>query len=209
MKVKITFMEELLGTLPNTEEVYLEFIGAKAPDAAKIEDEVAALGVDEVAIKGTTVFPRTVDGIPFLYDYQVKGFFKDACSMLARLTGKDENGKKKKAVNESGKLTSYKKIIDGLIFVEPREIVLHIVGEMGKCERPLRAQTAQGERIALASSEALPARTWLECEIICLNPNHEVVVREWLNYGAYRGIGQWRNSGKGRFSWEELSEKDM
>ena len=40
--------------------------------------------------------------------------------MLARLTGKDpETGKKKKAVNESGKLTAYKKVSDGLIFVQP------------------------------------------------------------------------------------------
>ncbi len=203
MRIKVTFIEELLGTLPNTEEVYREFIGAKAPDAASIEEEVAALGADEVAIKGTTVFPRAPDGTPFLYDYQIKGFFKDACSMLARLTGKDEHGKKAKAVNESGKLTAYKKVIDGLIFVKPREILLHANMETGKCERPLRAQTAQGERIALASSESLPAGTWFECEIICLNPAHENAVREWLDYGEYRGVGQWRNSGKGRFLWEE------
>ena len=31
-------------------------------------------------------------------------------------------------------------------------------------------------------------------------------VREWLDYGRLNGIGQWRNSGKGRFVWEELSD---
>lgn len=204
MKVKITFCEEILGTLPNTEEVFREFIGAKSPEAMSIEDEVAALGADEVAEKGSTVFPRTNGGVPFLYDYQLKGFFKDACSMLARLTGKDDKGKKLKAVNESGKLTAHKKIIDGLIFVKPREIELHFDGEIGKCERPLRAQTAQGERIALASSESIPAGAWFECEIVCLNPEHEKAAREWLDYGELRGIGQWRNSGKGRFVWEEI-----
>ena len=30
------------------------------------------------------------------------------------------------------------------------------------------------------------------------------VCREWLDYGRVRGIGQWRNSGKGRFTWEEI-----
>lgn len=29
-------------------------------------------------------------------------------------------------------------------------------------------------------------------------------VREWLDYGMLRGLGQWRNSGKGRFTWEEI-----
>lgn len=38
--------------------------------------------------------------------------------MLGRIGGKTETGKKK-AVNESGKLTAYKKVIDGLIFVSP------------------------------------------------------------------------------------------
>lgn len=31
---------------------------------------------------------------------------------------------------------------------------------------------------------------------------HEKAVLEWLEYGQLRGIGQWRNSGKGRFSYE-------
>ena len=29
---------------------------------------------------------------------------------------------------------------------------------------------------------------------------------ELLDYGAMRGIGQWRNSGKGRFVWEEIKD---
>lgn len=41
-------------------------------------------------------------------------------------------------MNESGKLTAYKKIIDGLIFVGPRQIPLTLSGEMTECQRPLR-----------------------------------------------------------------------
>lgn len=40
--------------------------------------------------------------------------------------------------------------------------------------------------------------------ILCLDDAHEKAVREWLDYGALRGIGQWRNSSKGRFKWEEV-----
>ena len=205
LRVKLTFMDDILGTLPSNEDVYRDFIGSKAPDASTVEDEVESLGVDAVVEKGTTVFPRTADGLPFLYDYQVKGFFKDACSMLSRVAVKDPVTKKKKACNESSKLTAYKKVIDGLIFVEPREIVLQTDKPVSLCQRPLRAQTAQGERVALSSSESISAGATAEFTVRCLSDDHEAAVREWLDYGYLRGIGQWRNSGKGRFRWEELT----
>lgn len=111
IKVKLTFVEPVLGTWPSNQNIAREFIASKSPDAATVEDEVAALGADAVADKGMTVFPRNEKGEPVLYDYQVKGFFKDSCGMLSRIGGKTETGKKK-AVNESGKITAYKKVID-------------------------------------------------------------------------------------------------
>jgi hypothetical protein len=33
------------------------------------------------------------------------------------------------------------------------------------------------------------------------------LVEEWLNYGVWRGLGQWRNSGKGKYVWQELDGK--
>ncbi len=203
IKVKLTFTEPVLGTWPSNQNIAREFIASKSPDAATIEDEVAALGADAVADKGMTVFPRNEKGEPVLYDYQVKGFFKDSCGMLGRIGGKSETGKKK-AVNESGKITAYKKVIDGLIFVEPRMIPLKFDGEIGDCQRPLRAQTAQGERVSLANSEEIPAGATCEFEVLCMDDSHEKAVLEWLDYGALRGIGQWRNSGKGRFTYEIL-----
>lgn len=143
LHVKATFIEPVLGTWPANPNVAREFIASKSPDAATIEDEVAALGPDAVADKGMTVFPRDPDGNPIFYDYQIKGMFKDACGMLSRIGGKTETGKKK-AVNESGKLTAYKKVIDGLIFIQPRMIPILTNGEITECQRPLRAQTAQG-----------------------------------------------------------------
>lgn len=205
IKVRLTLIEGLLGTSPINEDLYRDFIGSKAPDAATVEDEVAALGVDAVAEKGMTGFPRDAQGRPFLYDYQIKGFFKDACSMLNRVAGKDpETGKKKAAVNESGKLTAFKKVIDGMIFPAPRQIPVEFDGEIGLCQRPLRAATAMGERTALAASEEIPAGATMTFTVTCLDGAHLAAVREWLDYGALRGLGQWRNSGKGRFTWEEL-----
>ena len=206
--VKLTFTEPILGTAPNNEEIYRNFIASKAPDASSIEDEVAAVGADEVAEKGMTVFPRDQEGKPILWDYQVRGFFKDACGMLNRLTVKETDpntGKAKKTVkNESGKMTAFKKTIDGLIFVEPRMIPLEFDGEIGTCQRPLRAQTMQGERVTLAMSEEVPAGATAEFTVVCLDDGHINAVKEWLDYGRLRGIGQWRNSGKGRFTYEVI-----
>lgn len=183
-------------TSPANENVYRDFIATKAPDASTIEDEVAALGVDGVAQKGMTVFPRLDDGTPFLYDYQIKGFFKDTCGGLRRVKGTKSSG-----------LKAYKQVIDKLIFPEPRTIPILFEGEMGVCQRPLRAQTMQGERVSLASSEEIPAGATIEFDIVMLDDDSEGLVREWLNYGKYSGIGQWRNSGRGRYLWEELDER--
>ena len=192
--VILSFTEELLGTANNDPNVHSEFILANAPDAISRDEEIAAVGVSEVFEKSMTVFPRTCDGLPALFDYQVKGYFKDACSMLARL----KNG------NESSKLKAYKNIVDGLIFVTPRLIPIMLDGEIGSCQRPFRANTPQGERVALVTSESVPIGSTVTFSILLLDPNHEKAVREWLDYGMLRGIGQWRNSGKGRFMWEEL-----
>lgn len=201
LTVKITFTEPVLGTWPANPNIARDYIASNSPDASTIEDEVAALGADAVADKGMTVFPRNPNGEPALYDYQIKGFFKDACGMLSRVGGKTETGKKR-AVNESGKLTAYKKVIDGLIFIEPRMIPIWVNGEVGECQRPLRAQTAQGERVSLANSEEIPAGSTCEFTVLCMDDTHVPAVIEWLEYGQLRGIGQWRNSGKGRFVYE-------
>lgn len=194
MKVRITFTESILGTSPANEDVYRDFIGSKAPDAETMEEEVAAIGADAVVEKGKTIFPKLDDGTPYLYDYQIKGFFKDTCGGLRKISGM-----------LSSKIKAYKKEIDKLIFIEERRIPLIFDGRIGECQRPLRAQTMQGERVSLAISEEVPAGAVIEFTIIMLNDDHEAVVREWLDYGKYSGIGQWRNSGRGKFTWEEVA----
>jgi hypothetical protein len=191
LAVKATFTEEILGTASSDPKIHSEFIASKGPNAMTIEEEVAAIGAEEVEQKAKTIFPKE-DGKPFIYDYQVKGFFKSACSALARVPD-----------TLSSKLKAYKKVIDGTIFVSPRKILFEFNGTIGECQRPLRAQTAQGERIALANSETIPGGSTVTFVITMLDPKIENVVREWLDYGKFSGIGQWRNSGKGRFDWEE------
>lgn len=193
IKVKLTFTEPILVTSPADGDVYRNFIGSKAPDASSVDDEVAALGADAVVEKGMTVFPRMEDGIPFLYDYQIKGFFKDTCGGLRKV---DKTA--------SSKIKAFKKEIDKLIFPEPRCIPIRFDGEIRECQRPLRTSGPTGERTALAISEEIPAGATCEFTVVCLCDDHEKAVVEWPDYGKYSGIGQWRNSGKGRFVWERL-----
>lgn len=196
LTVKVTFDEEILGTASGNPEIHKEYIASNAPDALTMKEEVEAIGTEEVFEKSMTVFPRGKDGRPIVWDYQWKGFFKDAFGSLKKIPD-----------SACGKVKAYKKEIDGLIFVSPRMIPIDFEGEVGVCQRPLRAQTAQGERIALASSETVPAGSSMTFDIQMLVDGHEKAILEALEYGRLRGFGQWRNSGKGRFHYEILDRK--
>lgn len=196
MKVEVTFLEEVLGMSSADPNIHEEFIASKAPDAMSKEEEIEAIGVDGVVEKSKTIFPRDEEGRPCIWDYQIKGFFKDSCGMMRKVTG-----------SVSSKIKAYKKEIDGLIFVNERKIPIIFDGEIGSCQRPLRGQTAQGERISLANSETVPAGAKIQFTVMCMCDAHMNAVIEWLDYGKLRGMGQWRNSGKGRFSWREVIEE--
>lgn len=195
MRVRLTLTEEALGMMPTDKEIHETYIASNAPDAPSIEEEVAAVGVEEVVEKQKTVFPKLEDGTPFFWDYQIRGMFKDAIGMLRNVSDM-----------ECAKLKSYKKKVDGLLFVKERKIPIHLAGDMGDCQRPLRASGPQGERVALAHSETVPAGSWCEFTIEMWVDDLEGVVHECLDYGTRRGLAQWRNSGKGRFTWEELDD---
>lgn len=193
LKVRLTFTEEVLGTKPANPDTFADFIASKHPDGTPAKDELETAEHREES--GTTVFHRDEQDRPMLWDYQIKGFFKDACGALRRATG-----------TKSADLKAYKSVIDGTVFIEQRKIPMLIPtgGGVGVCERPLRAETAQGPRVSLCRSETVPAGTTIEFTINMLQDSLVPVVREWLQYGTLRGIGQWRNSGKGRFACAEL-----
>lgn len=194
IKVKLTLIEDLLGTASGNKELYADYIATKAPTADMVEQEIDEFNPELAMEKAMTIFPRKADGTPFLYDYQFKGFLKDSAGVLRKVTG-----------TACSKVKAYKKEIDGLVFPRPRKIEINMAGEMGICERPLRAATPMGERVALSISESIPAGSTLEFEIGYMTDNMRDLIMECLDYGVLRGLGQWRNSGKGRFTYEILS----
>lgn len=191
IKYKLTLIEPILGSQPADPELHTKYIASKAPHGID-EDETESLPDDG---KGITVFARDEDGDPVLWDYQIKGFFKDSCKMLRKVKG-----------TISSKVKAYKQEIDGLVFPQPRKIKIVMPEGSGieTCERPLRASTPMGERIALNSSEMIQAGAHLEFEVMLLDDGLEDWIDEMLEYGKLRGLGQWRNSGMGRFEFEKL-----
>ena len=194
LKVRLTFIDDILGGNPGDEDIYRTYIGSKAPDPTKVEDEVAVLGVEGVVEKGKTIFKKFAAGTPFLAGYHIKGFFKAAAQAMKKVPG-----------SKSSKLKAFKKEIDTLIFIAEDQIPFIDWGMMDECQRPLRASTPMGVRVSIAISVSIAAGAQAEFTIQCLIDDDVEYVREWLDYGRLNGIGQWRNSGKGRFVWEELS----
>lgn len=188
--VKLTLTTDMLGTVPLNKQIYEDFIASKQDAPAHAITEVES--VVESDDKGKTGFHRDENGNPFVYDYFMKGFFKSACGNMARVDG-----------SLSSKIKAYKKVIDGLLFPMERKIPIVVNGEIGELQRPLRAQTAQGERIALAFSETAPAGSTMEFRIEILSDKviTEELLTEWLDYGKYMALGQWRSAGYGRFTY--------
>jgi len=186
LNCKATLLHEMLGTCAGDPTIHETFIAGSAPDAPSREEEIAAIGVDAEIEKSKTVFPRLEDGRPFMWNYQIKGFLKDAARAMARVSD-----------SETSKTKAYIKILTDCVFVSPRRIPLIVKGDIGSCQRPLRAQTAQGERVSLANSETVPEGTVFEFQIEMLDGKFEKLVRELLPYAAKKGFLQWRNSGKG------------
>lgn len=209
--VSVTFTNDILGSASGNPEIHKEYIASKAPTLAQVNEEAEAVGKpvtedeqQEQLQKATTVFPKDEQGV-FAWDYQWRGFIKESVGVLVEL-GEIKNLSK----------WTYKRAVDSIVFVTPRRAYFRnpegaIIQKIEKfCERPLRADTMQGERVALARSEMLPEGT--RCEFIItllggdnakskmasLKQEHIIAA---LEYGKLKGFGQWRSGGKGSFDY--------
>lgn len=152
----------------------------------------------------------------FAYDYTIRGYLKESLNALRQLDAHDLRGVKTK--------------VDQFVFVEPRRVPFaeatpHRGGpvDQGGCghggitmtttfcslvhaahdvlERPLRAETPQGPRVALARSDVLKVGTRLGFHLKVLAPKlfPEDLLRLAFERGELVGWGQWRSGSWGRF----------
>jgi hypothetical protein len=206
-RVTITTTEDMLGSAPADPEIYRSFIASKklkedkvkaAPEKlADLNAEEKQLADEEVKLlpqddNGISVFRRNDEGI-ILMDFQIRGFLKEAAEAVSGIWG-------------------VRSKIDKWVFVRERIIPVmrngaHVKQPDGVLERPLRAQTMQGPRTALAASEKLNPGVSMTFTLLVLPLGeskgrlNEETLRSWLEYGELNGLGQWRTGSNGRFTF--------
>lgn len=193
IEVEIELLEDQLGTVPKSKEVYTKFIATKVdPSIAKDEAE----GIKEDGTTGWTTFMEDEKGL-YILNYMILGFLRDAGSTL------------KEAVPAAGNKKGIKQLkskLENFVFVTPRKIRFEREGEIlkvcdGVLERPLRAMTAQGPRVTLAKSDSINAGATLKFQITLIESKEITVdtIRTILEYGVLKGLGQFRNGSYGQF----------
>lgn len=178
--VTIELITPMLGTVPKNKEIYADFIATKNP--AGIDNEEVQT-IEEIEEKGWTGFHSDEQGL-FVYDYFIKGFLKNAGNVL----------------KEELKIKALRSKISDFLFVKPRKIY---IGQKvdGILERPLRGQTAQGQRVTLVRSDFIKEGTKITFQLKLL-PHKELtweVIDSLWAYGEDQGLGQFRGGGYGRF----------
>lgn len=187
-KIKMWFVQPLLGSAPSDPNIYKNYIASKAPDAPTREEELMTTTVENVASRGTNVFlRRTVTGKPTLAQHSLKGFLKERGSQENRVVdGISITNHKTKIV---GNVSIYPTFVDlefpeDLIRDTTEEVfrkegfghssVVRFPAEPGSrfrkvmlptCDRPLQAETPQGKITSIASSEIAPAGTSISFEM--------------------------------------------
>lgn len=206
----------LLGSNPANEEIHSQYIASKAQTLERRVAEENMLptkgdlptpeGLDEAVAemeqRGLTVFLRDNHGCLCIGNHAIKGFFKGALVTL-----KDQIG-----------IAAAKSKADNLLFIRPDFVpIMDGHGEPqtepdGIKQRPLRADTAMGPRETLVSSEMVDVPWQIEFTVTVVANNGTRASRKLdfdcveaaLDYGALKGLGQWRNGGYGSFTWERI-----
>lgn len=205
-KFRLTGISPILGSISLDKEVFLNYLATKGKTPEEVaratEDVENVIENPDEQQKVTGFYRDSNTGDLILKDYQIKGFLKEAAKAL------------KSQINMAQ--TSSK--IDNYVFIMERNIpIMHngspVSSTDGLLSRPLRAQTMQGPRVALAYSEKVDE--WSIDITIRVLDNEKTktsaavtmdIVRELLSYGELKGLLQWRNGGYGQFRVEALSE---
>ena len=175
------------------------------------------------------VWPDDLKGeykvLPFIWNYQLQGSFKESISMLSKAAGgRGEN--KQAGMYDAAEITAYKKVVDGNWFIVQRRVPLVVPetfiddmgveiptytenGQLRTLQRPLRAETAKGPRTTLATSEVVPEGTEFWFGIRLLNIQNLKACLETLDYKESMGMLQWRGGGKGTLVWTPCNKEGI
>lgn len=198
IKVTCELIEPMLGTIPKNPKIFTDFVSQKMGDfqGEKLKtmeefDEEVESCPDKVE-KSATGFHKDTFGL-CIYNYMILGNIKANLFILMS--------------NGLGKVLNYKKSTDLFVKVNPRKIRFYdhkdedekpLMSPDGQIERSLRVQTAKGERVALAKSDYIEAKTRFKFEVRLLRNDRGLDMEMLVNaikMGKENGLGQWRGSG--------------
>ena len=169
-----------------------------------VKDALVKNGNGGEETKGKTVFRANKSGL-ILPGYMVKGFYKEAA----------------KAIADFAMPTSR---IDKWLYIAESEIPLMRNGEQLQRDtvyewaRPLRTEDQYGvSRTCIAVSEVIDPPCELTFTVLVLPKGFvqksdsgkfaKESVKQWTEYGAFTGLGQWRNANNGAFKVVEFEEQ--
>lgn len=234
VQVVCTLQRDLLGGKSSKLASFVEYQAALAPTPDKTDEEIkaaqftleqlqreqaeadkaaadAGLVIEKPEDIATTVFHRHPDNAGIFVDaYMFKGFLKEAADTLRVVHAKSENSRWGAAKNKVSKFVHV--FPDRLMLLHPEDHAdplenvsdRYVKQPAGHLTRPLRAETAQGSRVALARSELVRAGVQFEAIIGLIGGDtfNLEMLTECLKLGSFTGLGQWRNAGFGRFHFD-------
>lgn len=220
--VTMWFTHPVLGAKPGTTNLWMEYNVKKAPDGPTREQELSTNTVEDVAAKGVTVFlRRTLTGKPCIESFTLKGYFKDGITGKKRQEGSVAYNEKEEAAKaHKSKIASNIYIYPPYIHLQfPPYTVKEKTEEefqetgFGKYDvittkvddfftryriknydRQMKAQTPQGERVSIASSECAPPGTKIEFDLEVEVKDFSKILFETLMKGYKHGTNQNRGS---------------
>lgn len=196
-------MTKILGAQSADPKVRSAYIGKKAATLEKCQEEEAMLPED-VEKMNLSVFLRC-DGALCLQDYVIKGFLKEALTTIKADIG---------VLNAASKVDNYVSISPAYLVFSRNGSTISAPDEI--YERPLRAMTMQGPRVSVTASETIHPAWALDFDIELLHntgtPKSRALTFEAIDaameYGQFKGLGQWRNAQNGRFTFTVSEAKE-
>lgn len=156
----------------------------------------------ELDYKGITVFFWDKEtSLPCIGDHMIYGFMKAASEAISRTEAK-KAGAMLQSTTHTKSIINQHVGCDKQFIPFDRDIARLPSGLPRYCQRSLRAMTPQGPRVTLAKSEEVPAGAKLSFQLKVMknSPLTLPIIERIFDYGELKGLGQWRNSGKGVFT---------
>jgi len=155
--------------------------------------------IEEASNKTSTIFLKDKDGLPFLSGHVIKGFLKNAAEQITRTREKKNGLFLGSATASIAYLNNYVGIGTNVEFFfngKKCDIDKDLHGNTVYLERPLRAKTAKGERVSLASSEIISNLCDIKFQLRILKGAPIPIEQLFglFEFGEISGLSQWRNS---------------